>query len=305
MKKVVGVLAAAVILAGIGAMHLWRELRTERREASELATRESTLKSAQQARVVTHLPSQPVAPPAPAATAEPAARQPPATATANPPLKAMLEAAASAEGQDATRAIMRGMMAQMYPDIEQELNLTPQEKEKFFDLLAKQGVSSADLMLGGGQDPAATRELQRKLVESRRTQEAELATLLGSKYPKWEEYQSTAAARQQVDQLRRTLSASGNPLSEAQSTQLISAFAAEQKRSDKETRDWSTSSAAVNSPNLLQEEMQRMSETRNRLVDVAAPLLNSSQLDLYRRQVEQQAAMLRATMGLMGGGARP
>jgi hypothetical protein len=194
-------------------------------------------------------------------------------------------------------------MAQMYPDIEQEMGLTRQEKEKLFDLMSSEGLDSADLLLADTQDPAARREVQRKMVESTRTQEAKLAALLGSKYPKWADYQSTAAARQEVDQLRRALSASGNPLSDAQSAQLVAAFADKRKRSDKENRDWSTSSAAIDSPDMMQEMMQREADSQLRLVDVAAPILDAAQMSRYKRQVEQQAAMLRATMGLMGQGA--
>jgi hypothetical protein len=313
MKKLVLMLAAAVIAAAVVATNLWLDLRAEHTKAAALAARVAAAESARLSQSSTP-PSLPMpvdtAPnpqtiAAPAVAAVPPAPQQSAAETAKSPMKSVLEAMITAEGQDATRIMMRGVMAQMYPDIEQDLGLTPQEKQQLFDLLAMEGQDSAALMLGGGQDPAATREMQRKLVEAQRVQEAKLAALLGSKYPKWEEYQSTVAARQQVDQLRRTLGASGNPLNDAQANQLIAAFAAEQRRSSKETRAWSTSAAAINSPNMMQESMQRSVETQGRLVDVAAPILDSAQLERYRRQVEQQTSMLRATMGMLGAGGKP
>jgi hypothetical protein len=314
MKKLVAILAIAVLATGVIATNLWLDLRAEHRKAGEIATRLTTAEAQQLAQVAVPPASGPVVPavaealPQPAAApaaivAAPAAQQPARGAT-NSPMQGMLEAMVTPEGQDATRAMMRGMMAQMYPDIEQELGLTAQEKLKLFDLLGDDGGDSASLMLGA-QDPAAKREMQRKMVESARDRQAKLSALLGSKYPKWEEYQGTAAARQQVDQLRRTLGASGSPLSEAQSIRLITAFAAEEARAAKENLVWSTSSAAVDSPDMMTETIQRVIDSRGRMVEVAAPVLDSAQLDRYRKQVEQQTTVLRATMGMMGLGGKP
>jgi hypothetical protein len=315
MKKLVLVLTIAVLATGVVATKLWLDLRSEHGKAVEIQARLTAAQSKQleQAAVPQSLgPAVPViavtAPQpaaAPAVVAAAPAAQPTATAPANTAMQGMLEAMATPEGQDATRAMMRGMMAQMYPDVAQELGLSEQEKEKLFDLLATEGLDSAGLMVGGAQDAAATREMQRRMVEAERAHEAKVSALLGSKYPNWEEYQGAAAARQQVDQLRRTLGASGNPLSEVQSKALATAFAAEGIRADKANREWSRSSAAINSPNMMQETIQRAVDTQNRFVDVAAPILDTVQLDRYRRQVEQQTTMLRATMGMMTGGGAP
>jgi hypothetical protein len=320
MKKLVIVLGVAVLATGAVATNFWLGLRAEHRKAGEIATLLSAAESKQGAQAAATQSAVPAEPQVAVATAQPSAAPVPVEAvpasqqsakgTADSPMKGMLEAMASPQGQDSMRAMMRGMMAQMYPDIEQELGLTRQEKDKLLDLLASEGtdaasLESAGLMFGGAQDAAATREAQRKMVEAEKAQEAKVSALLGSKYPKWEEYQSTAQARVAVDQLRSALAASGNPLSEVQSKALVTAFAGEQRRSDKETREWSRSSAAINSPNMMQEMMQRQVQTQTRLVDVAAPILESAQLDRFKRQVEQQAAMLNATMGMMTGGGKP
>jgi hypothetical protein len=315
MKKVAGVLAVAVVVAGVAAVHFWQELGAERKKAGELATREAALKAAPPVPFAVPLPLAPVAPAVVAGSPQPVAasaafttppvNKQPAKGAARSPMQGILDSMATPEGQDAMRTMMRGMMEQAYPDIEQELGLNAQEKQKLFDLLSDVEADSADLALNVPKDPAARREVQRKMVEAERKQEAKLSALLGSKYPKWEEYQSTSQARQQVEQLRRTLSATGNPLSEAQSGQLVTAFAAEQKRTDKETRDWSRSPAAINSPDMMQETVQRAADAQNRLVDVAAPVLTLAQLERYKQQVAQQAAILRATMSMMGAGDQP
>jgi hypothetical protein len=312
MRKVVGLLAAAVILTGIATIHLSQKLSAERKEADELATREMALKLAPPPLAAVQSSPEPAAPAVavspqlvavPAITAMPTIQQP-AAGAANPPVKGMLEALASPEGQDAARAMMRVAMAQLYPDIEQELGITAQEKQRLFDLLADDGGDSASLMMGA-KDPAARREMQRRLVESARARDAKVSSLLGSKYPKWEEYQSTTQARQQVDQLRRTLSVSDTPMSEAQSSQLVIVFATELKRANGETREWSTSSAAIDSPDMMRETLQRAVDIPSRLVDVAAPVLTIAQMERYKRLMEQQVTVLRRTMSMMGVGGQP
>lgn len=113
------------------------------------------------------------------------------------------------------------------------------------------------------------------------------------------------ASRQQVDQLRRTPSISDNPLTDAQSARLVTAFAAEHKRADREPRDWPTSSAAIESPDLMQETVQRAVDAQSRLVAVAAPILDSTQRERHKQQVDQQVSILRATMSMMRSGNQP
>lgn len=331
MKKLAVALAVAILATGIATANMWFQLRTEREKASQLTARVQELQTVSTVRPVAAavpLPVPSASPPAAvAALRNPlslpvsarrtqvaaVSQQPAAQATSepisaakstDPPMKGMLEVMTSPAGQDATRTLMRTMMARAYPDIEQELGLTSEEKENLFDLLAKQGVNSASAMVGA-QNSASKQELQRAMAESTRAAEAETAALLGAKYPKWLEYQSTAGARLLVEQLRLVLAASGDSLTESQSKDLVTAFAAEKKRADKETRDWSSSSAAIDSPNMMQEMMQRTAQSQSRLVEAAAPILQPAQLDRYKRQVEQQAALLRATMGLLGGGGKP
>jgi hypothetical protein len=221
----------------------------------------------------------------------------------------MLEAMQSPQGRELTRNMMRSVMSQMYPDIATELDLTAEETGRLFDLLVKQQEElSADSMglLTGGGNPAAMQDIQRRIVEKERAHEQELSAMLGSKYAKWEQYQSTAAARQQVSQLRTTLAASGNPLSEAQEKSLVAAFAREQGRIEREEREWMRSSAALSSPNMLQESVKRQVDGMRRQVELAAPILDASQLSQFRRQVDQQASMVGAMLGMMGGqGAAP
>lgn len=315
MKKLVFMLTIAVVAIGAVATNQWLDLRAEREKAAEIATRLTAAESMRPAQAAATQVPENVMPPAAAVTNPPPVATPVVIAPApanqqsaarapESPMKGMLEAMSTPEAQDAMRAMMRREMTRMHPDIEQELGITAQEKQKLFDLLSNQDQDITSMMLAM-QDPSAARDMQRKMVEAERAQEAKVSTLLGSKYPKWVEYQSTIDARQEVDQLRRTLSASETPLSEDQSRQLVAAFAAEKRRTRKEDRDWTNSAAALNSPDFMQEGLQREAESQNRLVDAASPILNPAQRDRYKRQVEQEAAMMRVGMEMMTGGGKP
>jgi hypothetical protein len=315
MKKLVVVLGAGVLVVGIAAANLWQDLRAEREQNRQLAAQAAAVPApGPPVPVAPSSPPEPVAPPAVALTADaPTAAssepKPPAAApaTQGPAANANPLAAALANPQanEFVRSMMSSMMAQMYPDLAEELDLSPEEAEKFLALLASQqgdlGTESLQLMTGGAGNPAATQDLQRKLIEQQRANEAEVARTLGSRYPRWQAYQATAAARQQVDQLSTALSAAGRPLSESKTQGLVAAFARELEQAQKEEREWSESDAAVNSPNMMAETLQRAAESQRRTIDIAAPHLDAEQLALYRRQVEQTISMTGAMMGLMGG----
>jgi hypothetical protein len=320
MKKLVVVLGAGVLVAGIAAANLWQDLRDEREQNRQLAAQAAAMPvpGPPQVPVPPSPPPESVAPPSAALTAaapttarsepEPPAPPPAASASqaqgadANP----LATALANPQTTEFVRSMMSSMMAQMYPDLAEELDLSPEEAQKFLALLASHqgelGVESLQLMTGGMNNPAAMQDLQRQLAEQQRANEAEVARTLGSRYPRWQVYQATAAARQQVNQLSTALSAAGRPLSESKTQALVAAFAREQEQVQKEERDWSGSDAALNSPNMIAESLQRAAESQRRTIDIAAPHLDAEQLALYRRQVEQTINMAGAVMGLMGGG---
>jgi hypothetical protein len=126
--------------------------------------------------------------------------------------------------------------------------------------------------------------------------EAELLALLGERYPKWKEYERTAGQRQQeewarreAEQLRSAVSPAGNALNDAQFQSLHAALKAEEQRINQEPGSQS-----------MQQEVQRMTETHRRLIDVASGYLNAQQLEGYRRRLQQQADMARAFSEMEG-----
>ncbi len=71
--------------------------------------------------------------------------------------------------------------------------------DKFYVLLGKQAADSVGDAMGllGGGSGAAAQEAGRKMVEKQLANDKAMAALLGGRYPQWEEYQGTMAARQQ------------------------------------------------------------------------------------------------------------
>jgi hypothetical protein len=204
------------------------------------------------------------------------------------------------------RSQVRAALVQQFPDLAAELRLTPAETEKFMDLLARQASGmtgdALGMMTGGSGD--AAQAAQRRMIEKQLASEREIANALGSRYPAWQDYQGTAAARQEVTQLRSLLGTGPDALTEAQTAPLVAAIGAERTRINKEEQNRMT--AAVRSSqslNLMEDQLKNMSSQNERLVGAATGHLSASQLDRYKRMLSQQETMLRTIMGSMNAGA--
>jgi hypothetical protein len=310
MKKLAMALAAAIFVGGIVALNMWRELRTEREQYAALQARVADLEAAQK-------PA-----PAPAAPATMAPNPAASVADATQPAAPTTPASRAAEGQaEILRNSMAGVGAMMaspemqervsnqlraelereFPDLAKELNLTPAEAQKFFDLLAKQAGSAMGDALGmmSGGDSASRQALEVRIVEQQEASDAAISALLGSKYPKWEEYQGTVAARQQVTQLRAMLGSGDNALDEAHAKPLIAALGAETARINQGMRD--ATKAARGSQSVLEAQLQYSTAQNERLITAATPHLTGPQLDGFKRMLAQQEKLTRMMLGTMTG----
>jgi hypothetical protein len=311
MKKLVVVLAVALVGVGAGAAYLWQQLAAERSLNAELNDRVMALEVTQQAAALAPAPA-PIAATELAAAAAQAAAPPAAAgkdqADANNPTAGIAAVAkemlSTKAGQDMTRTMMRSMITQQYPDLGKELGLTPEQATQLLDTLTRQMVDASSEsmnLLAGNGGPDAMRELQRKSEEIQRTNDAEIASLLGSKYPQFQEYQGTMAARQQVSQLQNTLSTSGIAgLTDSQKQGLITALGAEQQRINQEARNAPPAARGANT-NFLDQQVQQATDQSRRLVNAASAYLNPQQLESYKKMQDQQLEMVRGLMGAFGG----
>jgi hypothetical protein len=320
MKKLAaGILVAGVLAVGTLAVRQWQSLHAESELGAQLRDRVTALEATQLAAATASpqpamLPvaatlqsvtaSAPGAVPAAPGTAQPAA--PPA---ANAPVNMVEAALADPANLEMTRNMMRMMMPQQYPDLARDLNLSPAEVEKLFDTLARQqmdlGMGSMDMFTGRELSPAAMQEMERKMQQQQKANDAELSAMLGSKYQQWLDYQGTAAARQQVEQLQAVLD-TDNRLSEAGRKSVIAALAIEESRIDREERS-APQLGGGTTQEVLENQLKRAVDGNQRRLAAASPHLTVAQRDAYRRLLEQQTNMATMMMRSMTApaGAKP
>jgi hypothetical protein len=319
MKKLVPVLMVTLAAVTISAVYIWQELREVRQQTRELRANMTEPGSAMPAGPTTAASPAPASgepqPLAPERSGAVAQSSPPAATpatTASPrkpdPLQVIAQQMlGTPEGQEMLRAQLRAMLPMQFPDIGKELGLTPAETEKLLDMLVKHQLSltgDALNMLGdnGSQDPAAMQATQRKMQEQQRTNQTELAELLGNKMPKYEEYQRTLPLRQQVTRLQTALGTGNNALSDSQSRQLLAALAAEQAQIQLDRRNAPRvqQQAPPNPQAAIEMQLERAVEDSRRMVNAARSHLNPQQLDQYRQMLEQQQNLQRTMMRSMG-----
>jgi hypothetical protein len=321
MKKLVATLFVATVGASGGALYLWRQLQAERSRVADLEARLQDVESLQGSIAALASRLSPgasnVEAPADNAPDQPelaAERQPGIERTDTRVGSALREALRNPEARNLTRGIRRTLLEQRYPGLAAELNLSPEQADQLFDLLSQQQTELREGVrdLAGRSDGSTTsvQDLQRMADERRRATEKEMAALLGSKYPQWQEYERTQPARQQVSQLQSVLASEGTKLTDAQSGPLISALAAEQQRIDQENLN--ALAATTDPQQYRQQQLQRASDNNRRLVTAATPYLTPQQLDSYQKMLERQQNTasrvidaLGARRGQVGGQAPP
>jgi hypothetical protein len=322
MKKLVPFLMIAMAAVTIAAIYFWQELHELRKQTSELNAHISELQAQKLAGATAPtLPAsvssatQPVAATAtpdaaPASLAAASAVTPTAAQAGRraDPLQGLAQQMLSTpEGKEMLKAQLRAILPMQFPDIGKELGLTPAETEKLLDMLVNHQMSitgDALSMLGnnGQQDAAAMQETRRKVQEQQRSNQAELASFLGDKMPRYEEYQRTLPLRQQVTQLQGSLGTGNNALSDAQSKQLIAALAAEQTQIQLDRRNAPRlpQQGPPNPQAAIEQQLERAAEDNRRMVSAARSHLNPQQLDTYRQMLEQQQNLQRTLIRSMG-----
>jgi len=302
--------AALAVVSAIVSTNLWRELRAERQLTAQL-----------RAQVAAGAPAIPETPrpalPVPvAASASPDTQA--ATAVAPPTATAATSARTNAalsiinqtelmkdpEYRKAMQAQLRMTLPQNYPDLAEELGLTPEETGELFDLLAEyqfESTSSTIFLAEGGQpDQAAIEEMTRRSQDIQRRQNEALSSMLGAaRFEQWKGYQQTQGARVQVAQWGRTLQSAGMPLTATQMRPLTTAYIAEQRRQRDEVQTMARDFAQMGPQEQIQMRemsLERQAESNRRMLDVARSHLNAQQLEALQTSMDQQLAMSRAFM---------
>lgn len=322
MRNLMLVCAALALIASIVSVNLWRELRAERQLTAQLRgdvqQAEERVAAAQAARVApVGLVAQstqndrpngetraPAVPPVVVAAAPTA----PAALDINTLRLRQQELMQDPEYRRARLSQTRLSLPQNYPGLAEELGLSQAELDRLFDLLAEQQLQMSDVTMsmstsnGVQPDQATSLEASRRLQEMNRAQQDSLRAMLGDDgYGKFQGYQQTRGARQQVIQLGRTLDGMGQSLTPEQSRPLTAAYVAEQQRQQDELRQISRSIAQAGpmSPmeqeRFMEERFNLQEQSNRRLVDAARAHLNAQQLQTLQSMLDQQLTMNRAS----------
>lgn len=226
------------------------------------------------------------------------------------------------EYREAMRVQTRGNFARQYPGVIQELGLTSQQADDFFDVLADQQMRANDQMqplwdMEGTDpsDPATMQERQRKIQqvveETQRKNEAEMAARFGQdKLQAWKEYQSTMGMRYELENMRNTLSSSGLPLSDDLSKPMLKALAQVNQAEAAEhyaaiTRGAAPALAARIGTNAgfdasnMERHLEATKKRNQRMLDAIAPYLSFEQRAAIEKQQEAQLKMQEAQLRLM------
>ena len=270
MKAFVAILSVALVALGGSAIHLWRQLDANRQQVTDLKARvDTTAASAPQAPAIAPSPSLPLA--EPAATVPTAAPAPDADRKGleDQRRRAMAATRRSPELNARLKASMMRAISTQYPDVGKVLGLSSDEVDQLLDLLYKQ----ADRITS---DPLRDRDAE-SVARMQQAEKDELASLLGSKYAKWEEYKTEAPTREHVKDLSAALNAAGTPLTDAQNDSLIQALVAEDRRNSQ-----------MNSDRPIPAKFYRFTpEATQNLLNASSAYLTPQQMETYRQVLER------------------
>ena len=182
-----------------------------------------------------------------------------------------------------------------YADIFKELKLSPEELEKFKDILVNGQMAlsevSADRMNATTKEQKA--ELQKRVAEAREKNEAEIKEFLGSRYDTYHDYTEMATTRSVINGFKASLSEK-DQLTEAQEKELTQIMYKEQMQVFAEIGydprkeiefDSDVKSGAVDG------QVKNMEKIHTRSVANSKGVLSASQLEQYEKYLKSQREM--------------
>jgi hypothetical protein len=211
------------------------------------------------------------------------------------------------EYRDAMRRQQKIMLPRMYPDLQTALQLSDEQADQLYDVLAEQqlrNMTNRPQFTAAGERPdeAAMRDWQAEQQRMIADRDAEIASVLGdTKAQQWKNYQGSMQVRSQVRELRSSLESAGMPLAADQSERLIAAMAAEQQKSSSDaqsTRNYLRAARdSADRAALFETQIESTRQQHQRMRAAAAPYLSSQQLNYLERvqasQIEMQQINLK------------
>ena len=200
------------------------------------------------------------------------------------------------------REQQKAMINMMYGGLFKELNLSPEEKDKFKELLTESQmgkVAAAQGLLGGQQDEATTAAAKQAVADAKKQADADIKALLGEgRYAQYEDYQKNVGERMQLDQLKNQLAGENVPLRDEQNAQLLQIMKEEKlalppaistEQSEMPSKDTFTAQK-------MDEQLKWMEQYNQRVGERAKSVLTPEQFINYQKFQEQQASMQKLGM---------
>ena len=233
--SILGVSVAAIACAG-SSLYLWRQLDIERARTQEvteltrrLNARISELEAAKSQLVEQSLAAQDVAegvPPKPDAAGAPPQDAVEIRSSESDPRAVAARPERSPAMQRVMRLQLRANTKRLYQDFADQVGLSQDEANAFFDLLTEQQMSNFGRIRDMSPD-----EARAFAQENRRQQQAKLNDFLGAdKVEELSRYQESMPARSEVDMLSRQLEGADVALNDDQRKRLIAALTEERTR---------------------------------------------------------------------------
>ena len=136
----------------------------------------------------------------------------------------------SPKGSQLLAAQQRDLLDRRYASLYKTLNLSPDQLDKFKDLLVERQNAARDVITVAreqGLDPRTDRaEIQQLVQQAQADVDNSIATAIGQdKFAQYQNYDQTAPQRIVVNQIAQSLNATSNPLTPAQNDQLVALLA--------------------------------------------------------------------------------
>jgi hypothetical protein len=288
MQKSTVALGATSLALALGCIYLWQQLRDERGASA-----------------------QPGEQPALAVPRDPPAAGSAATAGSEPTVSAPGAALPPVQTVPDARFINSrdnyGMSMQLYPDLAQQLGLSPEQEKAVYDILAQQQLDVSAVSVVMGADGQISEQSQRERDEVWRRHDADLAAYLGPvTWQRFQEYQTTLEARRAISSLGLQLGMSGEPLTESQQEPLLNDMLAEQQRRAREeqVRTYPNMDQRARIEAAIQ-NLKGREESYQRIMNSAGAYLAPAQLQFIQksmaREIQDKRTELNAQLAKLNG----
>lgn len=258
MKSAKSVLSIALAALGCGGIYLWHTRDTVRQQvesAPVVSAPTFTSAAAYSDRAIIEDP--PVA-----------EVLPPPVHVANRPsvpqgVAILREQMASPESIEQARISRKGRMYVLYPDLGNALGISAEQENQLYGLLEQQFANKLPQNRNDTSIPDFAR--------TRRENQTEIASLLGDRYSKWQEYEQEVPSRRELRDLRAVLNANKTPLTEAQEASVLRALVGAQQQ-------------------ILQAGDVPGASPRNtrKYLEAVSPYLSPQQFDAFEKMLERK-----------------